>query len=1023
MRLFWKIYLLLLTMPVASVLLTAALITWSDPDYSANLIVSNVLYALSIVVLVLPVTSWLTRRTLASVYSLARTLVHGAQTSHEDAPPDRFQDELNQIIDVFENAASDAQARNTEFQERINTLSRIRDEMERRVQERTGDLTRANEELRRQITERQKAEEELQSAYQRLKENELKLRSANLQLEASNQQLMAGEQALKDSEDRYRRMSEAVTDYVYTVCVDNGEVTRTTHGAACQAVTGYCPEEFDRDPYLWFRMIHEEDRQTVVDHAQQILDGATTSIEHRIIRRDGAIRWVRKTPVPHRNSQGQLVCYDGLIQDITEQRLAAEEVQRENAKLSAIISGMDQGVIFANAANRIIEVNQPFCVMFKQTREAVLGRHLDDFHSGPLLVKVHGVIDAFRRNPESQPLVLQRSFGQNEAIVRIQPIYRNGQYDGVLLNVVNVTELVRARERAEHASREAGRRAQELEMARLALLNMIDDLERSRAAAEDANRAKSEFLANMSHEIRTPMNGIIGMTELALSTELNDEQREYLQLARRSADSLLNLINEILDFSKIEAGKVELETIDFGLRDTVHEVLQTMAGRAHERGLELIYHIPCDVPDMLTGDPGRLRQVMYNLVGNAIKFTEHGEIAIRVETESQTPEGIRLHFAVTDTGIGVSPDKQQRIFSAFAQADSSTTRKYGGTGLGLAIATQLVTLMGGRIWVESPADSEPVGENGPGSIFHFTIRLGVQESPAVDRRPQPIDLSQHRALVVDDNRTNRMILREMLAEWGMPTELDEGPRSAMAQMVQAAERSEPFDLVLLDVNMPETDGFGLAAEIRANPAMANARIILLTSSGRRGDAARCRQLKINGYLSKPIRQSDLHQAVCSVFGGGNSDRTSLITRHSLRESQRRLDILVVEDNPINQKLAVALLGKWGHRATVAGNGMEALKALQSASFDLILMDVNMPEMDGFETSRAIREQERLTGAHIPIIAMTAFAMKGDRERCLESGMDGYVSKPIQVKELHAAIEKYVPGMAAASESLAAPDQG
>jgi two-component system sensor histidine kinase/response regulator len=659
-----------------------------------------------------------------------------------------------------------------------------------------------------------------------------------------------------------------------------------------------------------------------------------------------------------------------LVASVMDRAIDAKNIELE--RLAAIVESSDDAIVSTTTDGTILTWNSGAERLFGHAAAEALGQPCwivvpPEDRAG--VSQILGEIAGGGRI-ENREVVRTRKDGTSITVSLAESPIRNP--DGVITGVSSIARDVTAQNRMQEAERFA------------------------RGAAEAANKAKSDFLANMSHEIRTPMNGVMGMLYLALDTELTTEQREYLEIAKTATDALLAIINDILDFSKIEAGKLDLDPVGFQLGDSFADMLAPLTLRAHAKKLELVLDIAPDLPDELVGDVGRLRQIVVNLVGNALKFTERGEVVVRLGLESATENVLMLHCSVADTGSGIPPEKQSMVFDSFAQADMSSTREHGGTGLGLAISSRIASLMGGRIWLESQV--------GRGSTFHFTFRVERASEHAVPGQPRPVELSGVRTLVVDDNATNRRILSGFLTRWeAVPVAVDGGP-AALIELDRALIAGRPFPLILLDAQMPEMDGFTLAEQIFARPGLQTATVMMLSSAGQRGDAARCRKLGISAYLTKPIRPSELLQAIgIAVQGRVEPQGAHLVTRHSVRTSTSddgsTLKILVAEDNPVNQQLAVRLLQKRGHTVVVAQDGQEALQALEQDRFDLVLMDVQMPKMGGLEATALIRDRERGTGKRIPIVAMTARAMKGDREACLAAGMDGYVAKPISPQSL------------------------
>jgi PAS domain S-box-containing protein len=775
------------------------------------------------------------------------------------------------------------------------------------------------------------------------------------------------ENALRESEEKYRVVVQTAHEGIHVV---QDGIFKFVNPALVE-IYERSEEELLSRPFAEF--LHPDDRAVVLDRSARRARGEKlpSRYAHRILTPDGKTKWIEidSVAISWEGRPAVLVC----AIDVTERKMAEDGLVRANEFQAQLLSTAATGIFTVTPNGTVTNVNDEFCLKTGFAREEVIGKHCSVFCKEPCTVRCGLFESQCGENISRRQATIRSKGGQTLTVLKnaARVFDSEGRVVSGIESFVDVSELIEARR-----------------------------------AAEAASLAKSEFLARMSHEIRTPMNGIIGMTELALGTELGPEPRDYLEWVRVSADSLLALINDILDFSKIEVGKLELFHTDFNIRDCVADTMSTLAIQADAKGLELAYDIRKDVPEQVVGDPGRLRQILVNMVGNAIKFTESGEVVVTVEKQMESDEELFLHFAVTDTGIGIPVEQQDRIFQAFEQADGSTTRKYGGTGLGLAISTQLVQMMGGRIWLES--------KPGAGSTFHFNVVF----NPQTDASQKPVmaqmeDLKGLSVLVVDDNATNRRIMQETLFTWGMKPTVAEGGRSALDALAKAETEGKPFDMALIDCMMPGMDGFELAECIKKTPGLTTTTLmIMVTSGGQRGDAARCTEVGIAGYLHKPIKQSELLFTIRRILKATTEEEpsTSLVTRHLIRETERKSRILLAEDNAVNRKLAVRLLEKAGYGVHVAGNGKEALDAFRAENFDLILMDVEMPEMNGLEATGLIREAEKKTGAHIPIVAMTAHAMKGDKERCLYAGMDGYVSKPINSKELFEAIADCLTGV-------------
>ena len=788
---------------------------------------------------------------------------------------------------------------------------------------------------------------------------------------------------------------------------------------AWETTFGYTKEEVLSRPYLEF--VHPDDREATMAEATKIASGRSTlSFENRYRCKNGSYKWLLWSAVV-RAERGLIYA---VAADVTEQK-------REEARLAAqyaVTRVLAEAPTLASATPQILQaicesLDWSVGAIWRVDQKDGLLRCVETWQIPSAQVKEFDRETRSRAFPpgiglpgrvwaQAQPAWIE-DVTRDANFPRASIAAREGLHAAFGFPILLGAEVLGVLEFFSYQIQQPDRRLLEMmsaigsqigqfierKEAEDALRVYARDLEAARKRAEEATNAKSEFLANISHEIRTPMNAMIGMTELALATRITREQREYLSAIQGSADALLTLVNDLLDFSKIEARKLQLDCVAFNLRDALEDTMRVLAPRADQKGLELACHIHPDVPDALVGDPLRLRQIVVNLVGNAIKFTERGEVVLRVQAEPRRNANAQLRFSVTDTGIGIPREKQAIIFEAFSQADSSTTRRYGGTGLGLAISAQLVELMGGRISVES--------QPGQGSTFHFTALFEVQQ-PGREKPPARWrTLTDLPVLIVDDNATNRLILEEVFTNWHMRPVAVESGAAALGILEESLRADQPFAVVLIDGHMPDMDGFTLAERISQDSRYTDINRVMLTSAGQSEDVARCRKLGISAYLTKPIKQSELFDVIINAIGQPVIERPRAPQRRKRSQSARGLQVLVAEDNQVNQLVATRIFEKLGHQVTVVSNGREALSAFQAGEFDLIAMDVQMPEMDGLDATIAIRAWEKTTNTHIPIVAMTAHAMKGDRERCLAAGMDGYTSKPIRIRELEQAIARLI----------------
>ena len=865
----------------------------------------------------------------------------------------------------------------------------------------------------RDMSEIKRAEEEIRQLNESLERR----------VEERTAQLVENERRLRESEERYSLVVAGSNDGIWDWDMRKNGIFWNDR---LLEIVGLSRSEFGGTFEAFSELLHPEDRQrTTEDIAAHLERDEEYNVEFRLRRPTGEYRICQARGKAQRDKDGEVIRMAGVVRDITERKRAEESLRLRDRAISA----SSNGIIISDPSqpdNPLIYVNPAFESITGYSAEEVLGSNCRFLQGSDRDQPDIGILRAAIEE-ERECTVTLRNYRKDGTLfwneLSVSPVRDESER---LSHFVGVQNDVTERKQVEEEIRRLNESLEENVVERTAQLEgTVHELERAREAAEGANQAKSVFLANMSHEIRTPMNGVIGMTELLLDTELSAEQREFTETVRLSGESLLTIINDILDFSKIEAGKMSLETTEFDLRTTVEDVVSLLAERAHVKGLEIANLIEYDVPTALRGDPGRIRQILTNLIGNAIKFTEEGEVVLKAELAEETDEEAVIRFEISDTGIGMTEEQQQSLFKSFTQADSSTTRRYGGTGLGLAISKQLVELIGGEIWAESAP--------GVGSTFTFTLPLDKQPKDS-DGHTAPIardDLRGLKVLIVDDNETNRRILHKQLSSWDMIDACAEDGTQALAELRSAAGEGEPYELAVLDMQMPGMGGLELARAIKQDPDIYSIRLVLLTSIGW-GDSEEARRAGIEAYLTKPARTSQLYDALSTVMGSEETKAESLddnrptLTAHNLKEveAQSRIRILLAEDNPVNQKVAVRMIERFGYRVDVAQNGLEALEALENSYYAAVLMDVQMPEMDGYEATKEIRRRESEGSDHrTPIIAMTANAMEGDREKAMEIGMDDYLSKPVRQEQLAGVLERWICSQRTAEDTPRKEQQG